>query len=202
MKIMIVISQALIIFLMMTSSGCTEKDEAEEQQDYFSETYSKAPLDFRFETNLSDNNSHVIIPVAMQNNRYLNLSEFQTMSDYANFSYTIVDTNYGKGVKISPIPQGEFTIWFDTDQYTVTGPFQIQQNVQYYQSNYPGLSTWETDGEHGYYWFYCSENVTELSFRFEYSDCYFFSDSAMISDLGSDGWIRVQFQRTQMDMEM
>jgi len=192
----------LISVLFASVSGCIKDAEDEEESDYFSETYTKIPMSFRFDSKQSGNDSYVIIPAALQHGRILNLSEFQNMSEHSNFSYDIVDTEYGNGLRISPIPQGDFFIWFETDPYTAKGPFNIRQDAQFYQTDWPGLSTWETDGDHGYYWFFCSENITGLWFRFEYSDCYFFTDSAMIMDLETNGWIKVQFQRTQMDMEM
>ncbi|MDP6155077.1 MAG: hypothetical protein QGH39_00685 [Candidatus Thermoplasmatota archaeon] len=190
----------LIMGMMVTSSGCL--DDEKKEKEYFSETYNKIFLNFKIESNEMNNTSYIIIPAPIQNGKTLELSAYQNMTEFHNYSYDYIDTEYGQGIKISPIPSGQFWIWFSCEPYTVTGPFDIKQNVQFYKTGYPGLSTWETDGVSGYYWFFASVNVTGLSFKFEYSDCYFFFDMGMMKNIDLSGWIKVKFEKIQEDMEM
>jgi len=200
MKIVFTTFIVLLIGVMVASSGCLDEDE--DDKEYFSETYNKILLNFKIESDETNNTSYIIIPAPVQNGKTLEISTFQNVIDFHNYSYDYVELEYGKGIRISPIPSGQFWIWFSCEPYTVTGPFDIKQNVQFYKPDYPGLSTWETDGVSGYYWFFTSANVTGLSFKFEYSDCYFFTDMGMLNNIDSSGWIKVKFERTQKDMEM
>ncbi len=105
-------------------------------------------------------------------------------------------------LQISPIPNGNIWLWFDCEPYNVKGPFKIKQTDQFYKPNYPGLSTWNSDGANGYYWFYSNSNITKLSYRFEYSDCYYFSDTGEIENLMSSNWVKIKNLRAQIDMDM
>ncbi len=200
MKIQSILIILLLTGIMVTSSGCL--DEEKKDKEYFSETYNKLLLNFKIESDNINNTSYIIIPAPIQNGRTLELSTFQNVTDFHNYTYDYVDTEYGKGIRISPIPSGQFWMWFSCDPYTVKGPFDIKQNVQFYKSDYPGLSTWETDGESGYYWFFNSVNITGLKFKIEYADCYYFFDMCMIKNIDTAGWIKLRYERKQMDMEM
>ena len=170
MKIGLTTFVLLLIVLMAANVGCL--DDKKDGKEYFSETYDKIFLNFNIKSNEINNTSYVIIPAPVQNGKTLELAPFQNMTDFQNYSFEHVDTEHGKGVRISPIPQGQVWIWFSCEPYTAKGPFDIKQNVQCYKTGYPELSTWETDGTSGYYWFFSSVNVTALNFKFEYSDCY------------------------------
>jgi hypothetical protein len=193
----------MLIFAIFLFPGCLEDDnENGESKKYFSETYNKTPYILRIEHEQSNDSSYIIIPTPVQKNQTLELSTFQNNSDFNNFSFEFIDTEHGKGLRITPIPIGEFWLWFSCEPYTVKGPFDIKQTDQFYKPNYPGLSTWNTDGEWGYYWFYSSSNLTKLSYRYEYSDCYCFSDKGEIENLYSSSWYKIKNERIQIDMEM
>lgn len=200
MKIVFTTIIVLLMGMIVASSGCL--DEENDNKKYFSETYNKIFFNFKIMSPESNNTSYIIIPAPVQNGKPLELSTFQNVTDFHNYSYDYVELEYGKGIRISPIPSGQFWIWFSCESYTVTGPFDIKQNDQFYKADYPGLSTWETDGVSGYYWFFSSVNITGLSFKFEYSDCYFFSDMGMMKNINTSDWIKVKFDRIQKDMEM
>jgi hypothetical protein len=191
----------LIIVAVTSISGCLNENEDDEKE-YFSETYHKIYFEFEFEHQVTNGSSYAIIPAPVQNGKILNFSDFQNYDGFDNFSYEFVDTEHGKGLKISPAPPDKFWIWFDCDPYTTQAPFSIKQTDQFYRSDYPGLSTWETDGTSAYYWFYCSVNTSTISYKYEYSDCYAFKDMGGNDNLGSSGWFRIKNMRIQEDMPM
>jgi hypothetical protein len=78
----------------------------------------------------------------------------------------------------------------------------LKQTDQFYNEDWPGLTLWETDGEAGYYWFYCSENITGITYKYEYSDCYAFADMGSVEDIGTAGWVRTKNMRVQEEMPM
>ncbi len=189
----------LMIVIMISLSIWLNNDDDNE---YFSETYDKIYYSFNITHNTSNVSSYVIIPAPFQNGKTLEFSDFQNNKEFNNYSYEYIDTDYGEGIKISPIPTNNFWIWFECDSYTVQAPFDIKQTDQFYRSDYPGLSTWETDGESAYYWFYSSENITEISYKFEDSDCYAISDMGEVDNIGKSGWIKTKYMRVQEEMPM
>jgi hypothetical protein len=193
----------LLILVIILFPGCTENNGGnEEDKKYFSETYSNIPFILKIELETSNDSSYIIIPVPIQNNKTLEISSFQNHSDFNNYSYEFIDTEHGKGLRITPIPTGEFWLWFACESYTVKGPFDIKQTDQFYNSEFPGLSTWNTDGNFGYYWFYSSINLTKFSYRYEYSDCYCFSDKGELENVLGQEWLKMKNNRVQIDMEM
>jgi hypothetical protein len=196
----------IIILIFLLFPGCIDLEGDNEGShggnNYFSESYNKIPYILTIEQKPSNNSSYIIIPAPIQNNKILELSEFQNNSEFNNFSYKFVDTEYGKGLQITPIPTGNFWLWFDCESYTVKGPFDIKQYEQFYKSDYPGLTTWDTDGTNGYYWFYSSSNISKLSYRYELSDCYCFNDKGEIKNIVGSSWVKIKNHRAQIDMEM
>jgi hypothetical protein len=169
--------------------------------EYYSEAYNKIYFSFNVTVDASNASSYVIIPAPIQNGTILQLSDFQSQDGIDNYSFEFLTTEHGEGIKISPIPDNDFRIWFGCERYTAQGPFDIVQTDQFYKSDYPGLSMWETDGGSGYYWFYCSENVTGISYKYEYSDCYAMSDKGGAESL-PQGWSRIKYMRVQEEMPM
>jgi hypothetical protein len=210
MKIKIITIMILWLLIIITLSGCISTDDdgkdkdGDQKDDYFSETYNRVLFEFNFEfgNTTTNNSSHVIIPRPIQNDKELDLAEYQDNPDFNNFSYTFIETEHGSGLKIEPAPSGKFWLWFSCEPYTVIGPFDIKQNVQCYKENYPELSTWETDGTAGYYWFFSSINFTKFSYQYWLSDCYFFMDMGGLDQGGSPGWQKIKYMRTQEDMPM
>jgi hypothetical protein len=203
MKYITLIISIMLILAISLFPGCIDDNKKkEESKEYFSETYNKIPFILNITHEPSNDSSYIIIPAPVQKNKILDLSTFQNNSGYNNFSFEFIDTEYGTGIQISPIPSGEFWLWFSCEPYTVKGPFDIKQTNQFYQSNYPGLSMWNNDGESSYYWFYSSLNISKLTYRYEYSDCYCFSDKGEMENLKGSNWIKIKNERVQIDMEM
>jgi hypothetical protein len=201
MKTKIFILTVLSIFLIALFSGCTE-DGDDGDDEYFKESYRM--IYYSFEIGGAEDlneTEYIIIPAPIQNGRTLELAESQFYTGFENLTIETIETEYGTGIKISPIPTDKVWLWFSCDIYTTQAPFDIKQNEQFYSPEYPGLSQWETDGEASYYWFYSSTNVTSISLKYEYSDCYGFADMVMYEDVSS-GWIRLNYTRVQELMPM
>ena len=201
MKKQILALLTLVILVITSISGCLN-EENEKDNEYFSETYHKIYFEFEFEYQVSNASSYAIIPAPIQNGKTLVFSDNQYNNEFDNYSYEVIDTEYGKGIRISPIPPNTFRIWFDCAPYTAQAPFNLKQTDQFYKSDYPGLAMWETDGESAYYWFYCSVNITEISYKYEYSDCYAFSDLGGVDNMETSGWVKTKYERVQEEMPM
>lgn len=203
MKFKTLIISIILILAIFLIPGCLEKNEDQKKnKEYFSETYNRIPYILNIEHESLNDSSFIIIPAPIQKNKILNLSTFQNNTNFNNHSYEFIDTEHGKGIRITPIPIEDFWIWFTCEPYTVKGPFDIIQTDQFYKVDYPGLSTWSTDGDWGYYWFYSSTNISKLSYRYEYSDCYCFSDKGVKENVDGSGWMKIKNERVQIDMEM
>lgn len=209
MRIKIITIIVLWLLIIITIAGCINTDnendkDGDKKDDYFSETYDRVyfEFNFEFESISSNNSSYVIIPRPIQNNEPLELAEYQDNTAFDNYTYNYIDTEHGKGLKIEPAPSGKFWLWFSCEPYTVKGPFDIKQNVQCYNPEYPGLSTWETDGTAGYYWFYSSIDITKLFYKYWLSDCYYFMDMGGVDNGHASGWMKLKYMRVQEDMPM
>jgi hypothetical protein len=192
----------LIIVILLSFSGCLGSDDSGDDNDYFKETYHRINLSFKIDCSESNESSYVIIPAPLQNGLTLEFAEFQNNDELNNYSYEFIETEYGDGLKISPIPENEFLIWFACEPYSAQAPFELKQTEQFLKPEYPGLSMWEADTESGYYWFYSSENTTGISYKYEYSDCYALSDKGGTDGAEPAGWIRTKYMRVQEEMPM
>jgi len=201
MKIKVFAIAFAVVVTVGVLSGCIGENGDEENEN-FSETYTQIMFTFEVRPTNPNETSHIIIPAPVQNGKTLDLWEKQYYPGFENLSIEFVDTEKGSGIKIAPVPSEKVWLWFECEPYTCQAPFDIDQTEQYYESEYPGLSTWETDGEKGYYWFYSDGEIDDISFVYEYSDCYGLRDKGSLELDGSQGWVKTEYTRVQELMPM
>jgi hypothetical protein len=145
------------------------------------------------------NSSYLIIPAPIQHNKTLEFTKNQSDEwKMKNYTFTCVDTEKGKGIKIQPIPD-DIYFSFSCEPYEVYNPGSLPQTNQFIDDSYPGLSTWETNGNSSYYWFYCSSNITSLEFFYIYCPYYDLVDHGYIDHVETAGWLKISYYRRWTD---